>query len=307
MSFPVSSNSPLPFSEAQTAPLSIDQALEDPKRYIGYAEYTKFLATEDNFCILRRFDRSNIRVLLSLQDEIRQLEQALDKCDDAMSKQAVNNGSLRNDPSDERRCLIGELSRKLEHYNRFLHIYSLTRALPAAKRADIEHLKTWLYNHGHWSLSQQKIDKWPIEDSERGYLSDPDLVALVPDRRSPARRFLEHWRVFRYFKGWRKLVNPFFKPTYDDENLVLTNDERIDFFVALFILYVGIAMLIAPLWILAYVPGTQHRLIVITSFISVFLFLVSLGTTAKPYDALAATAGYSAVLMVFLQTGEGGI
>lgn len=64
-------------------------------------------------------------------------------------------------------------------------------------------------------------------------------------------------------------------------------------------------MLIMPLWVLNFVDGTVTKLGVITVFIATFFALAALATTAKVFETLAATAAYSAVLMVFLQLGSG--
>jgi hypothetical protein len=48
---------------------------------LGYAGYAELIASADNFWIFRRFDRLNARVMLSMQDEIVDLEQNLDAVD----------------------------------------------------------------------------------------------------------------------------------------------------------------------------------------------------------------------------------
>jgi preprotein translocase subunit SecD len=58
---------------------------------------------------------------------------------------------------------------------------------------------------------------------------------------------------------------------------------------------------VGPLWILAEVSNPMHRLGIITGFIALFFVLVKVATRARIFDALAAAAAYSAVLMVFLQ------
>jgi hypothetical protein len=49
-------------------------------------------------------------------------------------------------------------------------------------------------------------------------------------------------------------------------------------------------MLIAPLWILNFAPGTTTKLGIITAFIVVFVGLISFITVAKPFECLAAAA-----------------
>jgi hypothetical protein len=81
-------------------------------------------------------------------------------------------------------------------------------------------------------------------------------------------------------------------------------DDRIDMYLGVTIVVLGSSMLIAPLWTLAYTEGMKQRLGVITGFIVLFLGLVSFTTIAKPFESLAAAAAYSAVLAVFLQSGN---
>lgn len=64
-----------------------------------------------------------------------------------------------------------------------------------------------------------------------------------------------------------------------------------DRFISVLILFVGLVMLIAPLWVLAFVSRTVYRLTVITVFTITFLFLVSFAVDTKPVDGLVATAG----------------
>ena len=68
------------------------------------------------------------------------------------------------------------------------------------------------------------------------------------------------------------------------------SDEKIDRFIATFIIGLGLIMLIAPLWVLAFLGGLVPRLGVISAFIVLFVSLVSLTTVAKPFESLAAAA-----------------
>jgi hypothetical protein len=89
------------------------------------------------------------------------------------------------------------------------------------------------------------------------------------------------------------------------------NDKRVDVVSSGTIAIVGLGMLIVPIWVLNTIdlyyssdPNLSNmRLGIISGFIVVFFVLVGVATTAKVFDALAATAAYSAVLMVFLQFG----
>jgi hypothetical protein len=84
------------------------------------------------------------------------------------------------------------------------------------------------------------------------------------------------------------------------EGITWPNDKRVEKLSSGFISLAGLAMLIGPLWILAYVHHTAIRLGVISGFIVVFV-AVAVATTARVFETLAAAAAYSAVLMMFLQ------
>lgn len=97
---------------------------------------------------------------------------------------------------------------------------------------------------------------------------------------------------------------------FEMETTVYNRDAVLDKFVTCAVMILGLAMLIGPLWWLqhlsAHQPNLQARLEVITGFLVVFTILLSILTVAKPFEVLAATAAYGAVLMVFMQLGSGG-
>lgn len=63
-------------------------------------------------------------------------------------------------------------------------------------------------------------------------------------------------------------------------------------------------MLVGPLWWLQHLSVHNDLKIllgVITGFLVFFTILISILTVARPFEVLAATAAYGAVLMVFMQ------
>ena len=90
-----------------------------PWKYIGYRGYAEFISSDDDFYILRRFDKLNARLCLRLQDEICNLEERLDEVDREYSgreSEDVNNGTFRDDLED-RAELLNLLSDKVERYS----------------------------------------------------------------------------------------------------------------------------------------------------------------------------------------------
>ena len=95
---------------------------------------------------------------------------------------------------------------------------------------------------------------------------------------------------------------------FESETTTYSEEGRIDKFVTCVTIGLGLVMLIAPLWLLQYVysaePDMKARLKIITGFLIAFTIFVSIVAVARPFEVLAATAAYGAVLMVFMQLGD---
>lgn len=79
------------------------------------------MASEADFLVLRRFDQLNIRVLLSLQDDLSVLEEKLGNIEQncaAKGSKDIHNGSRRSDQVPERLELIASIIAKIEEYSK---------------------------------------------------------------------------------------------------------------------------------------------------------------------------------------------
>jgi len=63
----------------------------------GYAEFSEWMATSDDFTLFRRFDALNIRIILRLQDRIMRTEEKLAKLDAASRNPDVKSSSGRHE------------------------------------------------------------------------------------------------------------------------------------------------------------------------------------------------------------------
>ncbi|TVY92545.1 hypothetical protein LAWI1_G001533 [Lachnellula willkommii] len=290
-----STSNPISASSITTEQLTEEEIETKPWKYIGYKGYADFLASENDFFIFRKFASLNCRVALSLQDQLSVLESDLDDIDTRYSKKNagdINNGSFRDDRED-RTELVEKISQKLAQYNSFMIQQTQLKAYPQAYRPDVKSLRAWHANHGSVA----------IVPAEQDYLAhDSDLFCAAPKQKTPLRRFLDRSLAFRILPLWRQDEPGL--PSYDKDLIFSISDKRIDRFITCLILGIGTAMLIAPIWILEVMTRPVRKLIVITVFIVAFLAMVSAVTVAKPFETLAATAAYSAVLMVFLQLGN---
>jgi hypothetical protein len=117
----------------------------------------------------------------------------------------------------------------------------------------------------------------------------------------PISRLLEKSALIR----WLCRKQPISSGTLDSKTEYYS-DRRVEWLGNFLIVLLGLMMLYGPMWWLNYMVDDEKRLAVITVF--VFLFAVALSSvgSGRPFETLAATAAYAAVLMVFLQRQVGG-
>jgi hypothetical protein len=145
----------------------------------------------------------------------------------------------------------------------------------------------------------------PIDELESAFIEHhDDLIAVQPKTRSWFRNVLERSLILKF-----PAIRPFFEREPEEYRIINTNtktiwqnDKRIEGLSGTIVALVGLGMLLGPLWVLEVFTGfsSSVRLGIITGFITLFFVLVAVATTARLFDALAAAAAYSAVLMVFL-------
>lgn len=144
-----------------------------------------------------------------------------------------------------------------------------------------------------------------IEEAEQDFITHKDdLIPVLPKVKSRFRNFLESTLlkppiIRRYFDREPDDID-----IIDDDEVVWYSDTKVERFFSIVVGIGGLSMLIGPLWILEYVKEPTVRLGVITGFISLFFILLTVATIAKIFEAMAATAAYAAVLMVFVNNGS---
>ena len=120
-----------------------------------------------------------------------------------------------------------------------------------------------------------------------------DLISVVPQHKSLLQRGLENSAKFhssRLFRIRRRTTGVKQDPKGWDDYTVYTDNERVGQFVSAIVIFAGLVMLVAPLWVLEFVDGSVRRLGLITGFIVLFLVLVATVSEARPFESLAATA-----------------
>lgn len=95
----------------------------------GYKSLSAWMASDDDFFIIRRFQPLNARTILWLQDRVAQLEKDLEGFDQEIEKSDPNdqwsrNSSFRWDEKnrERRHALMAELSSRLHQYSKSIYL-----------------------------------------------------------------------------------------------------------------------------------------------------------------------------------------
>ncbi|KAI8633267.1 hypothetical protein F5Y19DRAFT_294844 [Xylariaceae sp. FL1651] len=312
-------------SESSNIPTE-NELYQYPWKYIGYKDFAAYVASDPDFFAFRRFDRLHTRTLLSLQDQLSELEQQLDLMDKRFSRKStkivgscppiivdnlkvtdetgdniprdINNGTIRDD-LEERAALITDIAAKLREYDEAVLRYSKMRRLFPAPERNVQNLKTWFENN-----------EGAIMEAETQFIQHRDELVSMSAQKSALRQWFEDQVVYRTHTKFgmfkKQAQSSSILSTQDQKSTYTVSDEAIDIFGSFAVFVAALTMLVTPLWILQSLDTLQQKLIVITIFIMICLAFLSLATLGRPFESLAATAGYSAVLVVFLQLGSGG-
>lgn len=137
-------------------------------------------------------------------------------------------------------------------------------------------------------------NKGAIMEEETDFVNHRDDLVSGRTRKPILRVFFEDQIILR-----TKTLLGLFKKSpsssmslYDRQEVYQFSDQAIDELGSLMILVIALLMLIAPLWILQALEDKYAKLAVITAFIVICLFFLTLATMGRPFETIAATAGY---------------
>lgn len=134
------------------------------------------------------------------------------------------------------------------------------------------------------------------KDETRFAEQDVDLISMRPHATAPLGKILASIRLVR------RLF-----PAKEDSSQSTTGNTRyasdaaLEEFSTGTIIFLGLAMLLGPMWSLEFVSNSKYRLTIITVSLALFMFFLSLASVNRPFEVVAASAAYAAVLMVFMQ------
>lgn len=268
----------------------------------GYPAFSRYLASGSDFLVLRKFGQINALVLLDLQNEIRLLEQQLEENwqqsdqDNDPIKQAKNkltslpDDHQKNPKRAERSAVLKQLRPLIKEYNELLISSAQIRTTYPAQEYQINSLRNWHNNYAHAIFEDEQYHK----DNEH------DLICLGHRPKPMMMHIAEKSRLLRWL--FRK---PPKKDQYLDEETQAWSSKKMQLFADSIAVLLGLCMLYGPLWWLNWVSDNVCRLGIVAGFVGLFaVALVFVGGGGRPFEVLAATAAYAAVLMVFLQQGN---
>ncbi|KAL1853509.1 hypothetical protein Daus18300_011790 [Diaporthe australafricana] len=179
--------------------------------------------------------------------------------------------------------MLESLRIKLEQYDNLLSQYIQLRSRPAAPRLNVNNVRTWLSNEDN-----------PIAEEEVEFIGENDLITLAAFEKPLARRVFEQRLLSPTLGLWGLFSSTRGRKHRDDERptTVQGDDGPVNFVASVAVFLTVLVMLIAPLWALAYMESLESKLSTITGFTLLLLVFFSSGTAARPFEMLAATAGY---------------
>lgn len=173
------------------ATLSAKERRGKAHEYEGYDEFSKWMASDDDCFIIRRFEKLNARVILYMQERISQIEQRLIQIHEGNahpSNEKRRNDSIRWDARNEqeRDRLMRDLTGLLHHYNQYIETFSKIRARPQAEDRQIRNLEQFVERGAIW-----KEETRFVEESH-------DLISIHPHVTPPLGKFLESISFVRH-------------------------------------------------------------------------------------------------------------
>lgn len=82
----------------------------------GYPKFCRWVASDDDFFVMRIFGSTSARLAMYLQDQIVEQEKALKDADERAMQDGLDSGTFRNDQQSERVEKMSKLLPMIERY-----------------------------------------------------------------------------------------------------------------------------------------------------------------------------------------------
>lgn len=184
-----------------------------PYKYAGYPAFCRYIASDNDGFLFRRFGELNARVLLNMQNDIEAVEAELAQLDRAIKLDERENARLDSLQADKApNALYPRRARLLEDVQEMLHRYSESHAFRMARPPLILARRT--FGDLFTSTSEvyrrvsaeelalvaelpfyERANRGPTVKEEVEYLSrnDNDLIAIASGEKSDVARYLERF------------------------------------------------------------------------------------------------------------------
>ncbi|KAK4943912.1 hypothetical protein LTR10_016628 [Elasticomyces elasticus] len=274
----------------------------------GYPRVAAFLDSDENFMVYRRFGYLQSRLLLEKQDDLRRLECELELMDreefDAGDKDVLRTRDLHG---QDRMNLLQRLEEKWVQYSNLVVAARDMTALNKPTPSEYDSVRWWMRENDSLDCD----DAMFIQCRE-------DLITLRPGREyawlDAVVEGMLRWCRWPMLEETRmKTEGAGHGPGNGTKGVVYYTRRRIEGLVNAIMICMVLAILIIPVYILFHLterpPTTQNTAICIgVLLVSTLAFAagVSLFSRAKRHEVLAASAGYCALLVVFIGNVGGG-
>ncbi|KAH9994517.1 hypothetical protein F4779DRAFT_218232 [Xylariaceae sp. FL0662B] len=292
------------FKSEAPGPFDLPEITRDHDTYPnGYPRLAAFIASDQSFLFFRRFSYLQARVLLNIQDQLREYENQLEEFDQDNSALGHNRSRLCSDKdvSHRRSKLLQEIENRYERYASIMsHASSFSlRANPS--ETDYKNLYNFCYNHD------------PVVDAERYFRHRYDLTALRPrGDTAEVDKMLNKWLLDSPSKSTEMLFRDKTK-TSQDAFVIKFSAYKVMIAKGILVIIPLVALLVCPIYPLyrlsqrEMTEGTLVGIMFIQiGFTCVFTGCVKFLTRARRHELFACAVAYMGVIVVFMsQTIQG--
>ncbi|KAK4888647.1 hypothetical protein LTR27_012491 [Elasticomyces elasticus] len=274
-----------------------------PAQMDGYPAVASFIAKDpdsESF-VFRKFNTLTARKLLHAQAELLDLEQRLEDFDaqtvaspdhelhfSARRWETFTANAKVRSEERERKVLLDEIEVKLERYHQSLLLQSQVARFGRPPRRVLQAYKEALLGPDGKDPKLGGKAQYMLDDEE-------DLVILSPPIHNDA---LSHF-LRRYWLFGTKS-----RPTDPTSQTRYFPERTLTFLVNVCSTAIAATLLIGSILALYFVTSPDARLGIVLAFIVLFAVGLSVSTSASRDAVFAATAAYSAVLIVYI-SGSG--
>jgi len=156
-----------------------------------------------------------------------------------------------------------------------------------ATSAQLKNIQLWFKHHPN-----------AVTPDEQDYIDHTDdLMTMSQRSRSSMHKFcIQIPAVRRLFLREQDTMSTF------ERGVRLGSEGKVRWFADSIVICLGLAVLYVPMWWLQWVDNDVKKLAIVTCCVFVFAIgMRTLSTRSTPFEVLAGTAAYAAVLMVFMQ------